>query len=88
MKGKGGLGFRDNWKLSTLRCLQSKDGGSSVEEDSLLYKVFKAKYFPNSSFLEAQPNQISSWAWQSILASREIITSGCMAVEGWKWGKH
>lgn len=49
-------------------------------DESLLYKVFKAKYFPNSnSFLEAQPKQSASWAWQSVMASNKVLETN------WKW---
>ncbi|KAG5567313.1 hypothetical protein RHGRI_002768 [Rhododendron griersonianum] len=44
-----------------------------VGEDSLFFKVFKAESFPSCTFLEAQPRQAASWAWQSILASKEVM---------------
>lgn len=67
------------WRPSIWPCLRNKDGDFFIGDDSLLFKVFKTKYFPNTSFLEAKPKQASSWAWQSILASREIIA------KRWQW---
>ncbi|XP_065633239.1 uncharacterized protein LOC136069073 [Quercus suber] len=45
-------------------------------QDSLLYKIYKAKYFPNNSLLEATIPSHSSYAWRSITQGREIIKQG------------
>lgn len=42
-------------------------------EDLLFFKGLKAKYFPNCTFLEAQPSQAASRAWQIFLASKEVV---------------
>ena len=41
--------------------------------ESLFYKVFKAKYFPNCSILDAGIKTIGSYAWQSILKARSLV---------------
>ena len=45
-------------------------------KDSLLYKVFAAKYFPNGSILEVSVHLRSSFAWRSILQARDVINNG------------
>ena len=45
-------------------------------KNSLLYRVFKPKFFPNCSFIEASNAQASSYAWGSILKGREVLKKG------------
>jgi len=41
--------------------------------DSLPYKVFKSKYFPNCSVLDDEVKKNGSYAWQSILKARQVV---------------
>jgi len=45
------------------------------DEDSLFYKVFKVRYFPNPSVLEAKLSG-GSFAWKSIMKARRVIKMG------------
>ena len=63
-------------------------------EDSLFQKVFKAKFFPNYSILEATSHHKGSYAWKSILQSKHVIESGSIwrvgygksiKIQGDKW---
>ena len=45
------------------------------DKESLFYKVFKAKYFPNCSIFYAK-SSTSSFAWKSILWSKDLIEKG------------
>ena len=42
----------------------------------MLYKCFKAKYFPRCNFLEAEDVPNSSYVWKSILAAQPILKKG------------
>ena len=44
--------------------------------DSLFYRVFKMKFFPNCSFWEAQESSTGSHAWNSILKGRDVLLKG------------
>lgn len=56
VKGKGGLGFRD-LETFNLAMLAKQAWRLEVGEDSLFFKVFKAQYFPTTTFLKAQAKQ-------------------------------
>ena len=45
-------------------------------KETLFYKVFKAKFFPNHSLLEAKESNSRSYAWKSILQGRDVILDG------------
>ena len=44
--------------------------------ESLLSRVLKDKYFPNTSFLEASGENKSSCGWKGIVWGRQILTRG------------
>lgn len=46
-------------------------------EENLLYKVFKAKYFPYNSFLKARLGHSSSYAWKGIWSVKTKLVHGC-----------
>ncbi|KAF7146289.1 hypothetical protein RHSIM_Rhsim04G0067000 [Rhododendron simsii] len=79
-KGKGGLGFRDLEVFN--RALIAKQGWKLISgESSLCKRIFKGKYFPNTTFFNANANASSqaSWPWRSICWSRELLN------KGWRW---
>ena len=41
--------------------------------DSLCFRVFKARFFPNCSILEAKDSVVGFDAWKSILNARDVI---------------
>ena len=43
---------------------------------SLFYQVYKSKYFPNTSFLDAPSPNSGSFAWKSMVAARSVLDSG------------
>ena len=89
-KSVGGMGFRDIQKFNN--ALLAKQVWRLVrQKDSLLFKVFRARYFLNCSVLDAPIHPKCSYAWRSILQAREVIEKGAIwrvgsgqQIEVWK----
>jgi hypothetical protein len=84
-KEDGGLGFKEIHAFN--QALLAKQGWRLLSNpQSLFYKVFKAKYFPHTSFLKAKLGSRPSFVWRSILAAREVLS------KSYKWlvgdGRH
>jgi hypothetical protein len=71
-KRSGGMGFRGfsnfNKALLEKHCWRLMNGG-----DSLLGRVFKSRYYPRSTFLEAQIGYQPSYTRRSMLGAKEVI---------------
>ena len=67
-KACGGMGFKQ-LKQFNLAMLAKQRWRLQSRNDSLLYKVFKAKYFPGCDFVDASLGKKPSFAWRSILAA-------------------
>ena len=65
----GGMGFRD-LALYNDSLLAKQAWRLLQNETPLFYKVFKARYFPNTSILEAPDSRLGSYACRSILRGR------------------
>ena len=67
--------FRDlgDFNLAML----AKQGWRMIQgNDSLLYKYFKARYFPRSSFLDAKESPGCSSVWRSLMVALPILRLG------------
>jgi hypothetical protein len=71
-KEKGGLGFRDLTLFN--KALLAKQGWLLMKNpDSLIARILKAKYYPNSSFLDSSLGSRPSFAWRSIYAAKDLL---------------
>ena len=71
----GGLGFRNLHFFNT--ALLAKQSWRLLNNPhSLFFRVFKARYFPRTTFLEAPLGSNPSFLWRSILLGREVIRKG------------
>ncbi|XP_038715124.1 uncharacterized mitochondrial protein AtMg00310-like [Tripterygium wilfordii] len=54
-----------------------------LHPDSLVGRLYKSRYYPNSNFLEATLSNNPSYIWRSIIASQPLVRSGAQ----WRVGK-
>uniref|UniRef100_A0A803Q977 Endonuclease/exonuclease/phosphatase domain-containing protein n=1 Tax=Cannabis sativa TaxID=3483 RepID=A0A803Q977_CANSA len=74
-KHVGGLGFRDlrDYNLSFL----GKQGWRLLtKKDTLVERIYKARYYPNGSFLQAELGQNPSFIWHSIWEAQALVRNG------------
>ena len=69
LKNKGGMGFR-NIHVFNLAMLVKQAWHLVTGAQSLFYRVYKARYFPRCSFLEAKLGPNPSFVWRSLCAAR------------------
>ena len=74
-KADGGMGFR-NLKFFNLALLAKQAWRIIHHPNSLIGRIFKAKYFPRCTFMEADIPNHSSFIWRSITQAREVIVKG------------
>ena len=67
-----GMGFKEIEKFND--ALLTKQVWRLMHNpDTLCFRVFKARFFPNCSILDAKESNFGSYAWKSILGARDVI---------------
>lgn len=74
-KHMGGLGFRDI-ELFNLAMLAKQAWRLLQDENSLIAKILKAVYYPNTDFLEAGLGSTLSQVWREIVEGRYTLKLG------------
>ena len=70
-----GMGFK-LLKHFNLAPLAKQGWQLQVGQNSLVYQVLKAKYFPTYDFIHAYLGKKPSYVWRSIMAAQEIVQKG------------
>lgn len=80
-KNKGGLGFRDLVLFN--KALLAKQIWRLLQQpESLVARIFKAKYHSSCPILEANLGKKPSLAWRSLIAAQEVIKRGAIWTVG------
>ena len=74
-KALTGMGFK-LLKHFNLAPLAKQGWRLQVGQNSLVYQVLKAKYFPTYDFIHAYLGKKQSYVWRSIMATQEIVQKG------------
>lgn len=79
----GGMGFRD-LAMYNDSLLAKQAWRLLTDKNSLLYRIFKARFSPHCTIMEAKDSRSSSYAWKSILHGRDVILRGAKMAH-WEW---
>ncbi|XP_019180182.1 PREDICTED: uncharacterized protein LOC109175373 [Ipomoea nil] len=74
-KVAGGLGFKD-LKAFNLAMLGKQAWRFLTKPESLAAKVYKARYYPKSNFIDATVGNNPSYCWRSIMAAHGLVCGG------------
>jgi hypothetical protein len=71
-KNSGGMGFKDLTAFN-LAMLGKQGWKIQSQPDSLVSRLFKARYFPNSNFLASSIGHNPSFVWRSISKAKFLV---------------
>ncbi|XP_024199817.1 uncharacterized protein LOC112203016 [Rosa chinensis] len=74
-KQEGGMGFKNIYAYN-LAMLAKQGWRLITNPDSLIAQLYKARYFPNCSFWEAELGDSPSFSWRSIIQGRSTLHAG------------
>lgn len=77
----GGLAYRD-FSAFNLSMLCKQGWRLLTNPDTLVSRIFKAKYYPTENFLEARLGHSPSYIWRSVWSAQKVLKLGCR----WKVG--
>ena len=76
-KNQGWMGFKDLTMFN--EAMLAKLAWRLLHDDnSIFYRIFKARFFPTRTILEAKELASASYAWKSILKGHEVILKGAL----------
>lgn len=74
-KDRGGVGFCDIHAFN-LAMLAKQSWRLTQETYSLFYRVYKARYFPTCTFMEAELGSNPYFVWRNLLSARDVLWEG------------
>ncbi|XP_024642261.2 uncharacterized protein [Medicago truncatula] len=80
-KNDGGMGFKD-LEAFNVAMLGKQGWKLQTNTDSLVSKIFKARYYPNGNYLDAKLGHNPSFVWRSIFSAKVVVRQGAR----WKIG--
>lgn len=80
-KQRGGVGFRSLYGFDI--ALIGKQCWKLMQEpQSLVARMFKARYYPDSHFLQAKSQAGAGFIWSGMITAKEVLKKGCRWVIG------
>lgn len=76
-KSKGGLGFR-KLRDFNIALLGKQDWRLMVKPNSLVGRIYRARYYPRGSFLTAKVGGNPSYIWRSIMEAHVLLKQGAV----------
>ena len=80
-KSNGGMGFRD-FRDFNLAMLGNQAWRFLTKPNSLVSKVYKARYFLNKNYLDSSAGHNPSFVWRSIWKAGDVVKAGVHWVVG------
>jgi ribonuclease HI len=75
-KATGGLGFRDLHTFN-LAMIAKQSWNIMTKPHTLVARLYKARYFPNSTLFDSNIGHNPSYAWRGIWKARQVLMNGC-----------
>lgn len=80
-KCRGGLGFRSLYGFN-IALIGKQCWKFMKEPQSLLSRIYKARYFPDCHLLQAKMRTVASFIWAGLMITKDSLTNGFRWVLG------